>query len=234
MDHDPSAPQRSCERCHAVVPDFSVDVQAFKAMERALANGSKTLAAAELKHHVSCTDLEAQAWVSHLLACAYAWPTAEADERVLRKIEQVFAAIEKPEHFTEYEHCDECKEHDDTLLARTRDTLRREDLGSAGWDPVNFCSAEGIGYLFPALSRFALLPSLWSDRDWYGSQLIWHLSYEGGSNRFLAWCSPNQCDAVYELLRHLQETRLQDVRNYGDEESLVAALEAWRPPGSLR
>lgn len=211
-----------------------MDDQVFKAVERALRDGSKTLAAAELKHYLRCTESEAQGWVSHLLACAHAWPMAEGDETVLRHIERAFAGVEKPDHFTQYTHCCECKEHDDTLRARTRDTLRRKDLGGAGWDPVNFCSAEGIGYLFPALARFALLPSLWRDHDWYGSQLIWHLSYEGGSNRFLAWCSPKQCDAVYELLQHLQETRLQDVRNYGDEDSLTSALNAWRPPDRLR
>src|SRR5688572_26718769 len=46
MNKNLSAPQGSCDRCHAAVPDFCVDDPAFKAVEKALINGSKTLAAA--------------------------------------------------------------------------------------------------------------------------------------------------------------------------------------------
>jgi hypothetical protein len=150
---------------------------------------------------------------------------------VLRCIEQAFAGLSKPEHFTNHAHCDECEEHDQTLLARTRETLRREDLGNAGWDPIIFSSEEGIAYLFPALARFALLPDVWRQHSWYGSQLLSHLAWDGGSNRFLAWCSPGQRDAVYSLLMHLAETRRPAIEREGDENALLTALSGWRPPG---
>lgn len=178
---------------------------------------------------LQCPDADAQAWVDHLMSCTHAWPTAERDREVLRRIELAFDGVSKPWHFTDYRHCPECKEHDDTLRARTRDTLQHKDLGHSGWDPMNFCSAEGIGYFFPALARYALLPAVWDD-DWYGVQLLWHLSYAGGSNRFLRWCSPRQRDAVHALLRHLMETRLQDVANYGEEDALASALSVWGQP----
>lgn len=228
-----SAPTLPCEHCKALVPRFVVSAEQFQAVVKALSDGSKTLAAAELRHFVRCSDSAAQAWVDHLLGCTYAWPSAEADRQVLRRIDEAFAGVSKPEHFTNYTHCDECAEHDKTLRLRTRATLRREDLGNAGWDPITFSSAHGIAYLFPALARIALLPDAWRSHSWYGGQLLFHLSYDGGSNKFLAWCSTRQADAVYELLRHMAATRYDAIARYGDEEALRASLDAWRPP-SLR
>lgn len=149
---------------------------------------------------------------------------------MLRRIEQAFAEVHKPEHFTNYTHCDECKEHDDTLRGRTRENLRRQDLGNGGWDPLCFSSAEGIGYYFPTLARFALLPDAWRDHGWYGSQLLWHLAHDAGNNRFLAWCSPEQCNAIHAFLQHMLRTRLEPVTSHGSEDELRGALSAWAPP----
>jgi hypothetical protein len=212
-----------------LVPRFDVSDQQFQAILKALSDGSTTIAAAELMHFVQCSEPAAQAWVDHLLSCVNAWPTVEADQPILERIDQAFAEVTKPEHFTDYTHCPECEDHDNVLRARSRETLRRDDLGSAGWDPINFSTEQGIAYLFPALARFALLPDVWRHRDWYGSQLLFHLSWDGGSNRFLTWCSPAQRDAVYGLLKHLSETRRTIIERGGDEDLLQAALSAWQP-----
>ncbi|GFE78656.1 hypothetical protein GCM10011487_06560 [Steroidobacter agaridevorans] len=212
-----------------MAPRFDVNDEQFQAIVKAIAAGSRTIAAAELRHFAQCSEPEARAWVDHLLNCLYAWRSAEADEQVLRDIDLAFANIAKPKHFTDFSHCSECKHHDQTLRSKTRETLCREDLGTAGWDPVTFSSEEGIAYLFPALARFALLPDVWSGYGWYGSQLLSHLSYDGGSNRFLAWCSPAQRDAVYALLKHLSATRRFVIERGLDENPLEAALAAWEP-----
>lgn len=217
-----------CQHCGTLVPRFDVDAQQFQAIVKALSGGSKTLAAAELRHFAQCSEATAQAWVDHLLSCAHAWPSAEEDERVLQRINQAFADVSKPEHFADHTHCSECAEHDTVLRSRTRETLRREDLGN-GWDPVSFSNAQGIAYLFPALARFALLPDVWRDHDWYGSQLLSHLRWEGSDNRFLAWCSPIQREVVYAFVRHLANTRRSAIESRGDEDLLQAALSAWQP-----
>jgi hypothetical protein len=218
---------RPCRACGTVFPQLSVDSNALNSIVRALSNGSQTMAALELKHFASCTDKEATSWVAHLLACAFAWPNNEADEAELGKIDRAFGGIEKPEHFTNFSHCEECLEHDSTLRSRTRETLRREDLGNLGWDPISFCSSEGCGYLFPALARFALLPSVWRNNGWYGEQLLFHLSYEGAENEFFRWCSPARRAAVSGFLRYLAETRSQAVSEHGCDDELLGALQVW-------
>jgi len=40
---------------------------------------------------------------------------------------QAFQDCPRPEHFTNF-HCEECAEHDDTLLSRTPDTITRQDV----------------------------------------------------------------------------------------------------------
>ncbi len=220
----------SCKQCGAVVIDFTPSENDFQTIVRALSNGSKGIATAEFKYFAQCSDEEAKLWVSHLRNCAYAWPNAQSDQSVHNLIEGAFADVVKPEHFTDYTHCDECNEHNNTLRARTRETLRRQDLGNGGWDPISFSSADGIGYFFPSLARFALLPDAWRDHDWYACQLLTHMAWEGCENKFLAWCSPAQHHAVYALLEHLASTRAEAVARCSSENDLQLALAAWRPP----
>ncbi len=165
-----------CKHCGAFVPRLSPKVDELEMVVRALSNGSKTIAASELKYFTQCFDEAAKTWIDHLLCCSHAWPVEPMDQDILDRIDQAFAGVRKPDHFTDYDHCDECREHDDTLRNRTRETLRRQDLGNAGWDPITFSCAEGIGYFFPALARFALLPDVWRAHSWYGEQLLSHLS----------------------------------------------------------
>jgi hypothetical protein len=222
---------RPCHTCGTVLPQLSVDSNALDCIVRALSKGSQTIAALELRHFASCSDQEATRWVDHLLACVFTWPSSEADEAELGKIDRAFGGIEKPEHFTNYAHCEECLHHDNTLRSRTRETLRREDLGNPGWDPISFCSPEGCGYLFPALARFALLPSVWRNNDWYGQQLLFHLSYEDAENEFFRWCSPAQRAAVSGFLRYLMETRAPAVSEHGCDDELLSALQVWDTAG---
>jgi len=220
----------SCKQCGEAILDFTPTEADFEAIARALSNGSQSLAAGEFKYFAACSDDEARSWVAHLLSCAHAWPCAQADQSVLDQIDRAFADVVKPEHFTDYTHCDECNEHNNTLRARTRETLRRSELGNCGWDPITFSSAEGIGYFFPALARFALLPDVWRDNSWYACQLFSHMAWDGAENRFLAWCSSAQHSAVYALLEHLSATRADAVARYACQGDLQSALTVWRPP----
>lgn len=216
-----------CKYCGDSILDFIPSQDDFQAVVRALLNGSKGLAAGEFQYFAQCSGSESAAWVGHLLKCAYAWPTAPSDRDVLDQIDSAFSEVAKPTHFTDYAHCDECNEHDTTLRARTRETLRRSDLGNPGWDPITFSTAHGIGYLFPSLVRFALLPDVWRDNSWYACQLVSHLAYDGCNNRFLGWCSSVQRGVVHGFLTHLWTTRAESLSESSSQKDLQAALAAW-------
>src|SRR5262245_4858278 len=106
------------------------------------------------------------------------------DASVHGGVRAAFARCERPEHFTDYTHCEECAEHHDLLRSRDNDTLRIADVGNPGWDPLCYVDPAGLGYFFPGLARLAL-----EDPDpeygWYPQQLLFHLTYEGAENRHL-------------------------------------------------
>ena len=229
MESTPYRLQAACKSCGVVTLDISPSEDDLQIVLRAISGGSKTLAAAELKHIVGCSEAEAKTWLDHLLDCAAAWPTASADETILNRIYEVFKDVPKPEHFTDFAHCSECKEHDNTLRAATRETIKRENLGCGGWDPIGFSSGEGIGYYFPSLARFALLPHIWREHDWYGDQLLSHLARSGHDAQFLVWCSPSQHSAVYAFIEHMAATRADAISNSLCDDYSQAALSAWAP-----
>ena len=218
-----------CRYCKSLVPKLAVGTSALEQIARALAEGSHTLACHEVMFAAQCSETAAHQWISHLCSCEASQPLTADDEKVLRLVSEAFELVEKPDHFTDFTHCEECRDHDVTLRAKTRETISRQDLGTDGWDPISYSSAEGMGYLFPALAKSALLPYhwVWRDHEWYGRQLLWHLSYDGLHNKFLVWCSPAQRTAVAALLRHLLETRAQDISAHVLDSEFVAALDLW-------
>jgi hypothetical protein len=147
------------------------------------------------------------------------------DAEILRQVRAAFAGYKRPEHFTDYTHCAECAEHDELLRSRDNDTLRSEDVGNPGWDPLCYVAPAGFGYFFPGLARLALSePS--PQEEWYAPQLLFHLTYGGEANRHLRAYGPEQRRAVAALLWHLVETRqkLVDARACGGDLELAFLL----------
>ena len=148
------------------------------------------------------------------------------DADVLVRIRDAFAAAERPARFTNRDHCCECAEHDDVLRARDLDGLTIDDVGNPGWDPICFATNDAFLYLFPALARLALEgPKQGS--GWYLEQLLFHLTYEGSSNRRLLAAAPRQRAAVVLLLHHVRTTRPTAIAEHLLGTALQEALVLW-------
>ena len=94
---------------------------------------------------------------------------------MLAQIDAAFANVTHPVHFTNAQQKDcEASYHDETLLTRPCERLRREDLDQASYNPLRFTHAAAEAYLLPVLARYALMPYIGS-RDIYVELLIWHL-----------------------------------------------------------
>ncbi len=141
------------------------------------------------------------------------------DVEIIADIDAAFGGAVKPEHFTNYDHCEECAEHDQLLRQRDRATLKIEDVGDPCWSPIVFTSPEGIAYYMPALVRLSLSPPTYG-YDWFGDQLLFHLSYNDADNGFLRFCDARQRRAVAALLEYLmivgadREDRLSDLDEF--------------------
>ena len=153
--------QPTCEYCAGSPPPLGpLSTADWNRLKAALEGGSFALAAGEARLAFSCGEAEAIAWLEHLLACPRSWVFSARETRALDRIDRAFAEVAKPAHFTEFDHCDECQEHDDVLRNNTRDTISRKSFGTCGWSPIGFCSPAGLRYYFPALARYALLPNM--------------------------------------------------------------------------
>lgn len=151
------------------------------------------------------------------------------DADVLNLVNSAFSTARRPEHFTNYKHCDECAEHDALLRSRDNDSLSLDDVGNPGWDPLCFVDAAGFAYFFPALARITLAEPD-SVLNWYGPQLLFHLTYARSTreqNKLIAAFDSRQREAVTTLLRHLAETRLQLAEDSFCSDQLQEAISLW-------
>ena len=149
-----------------------------------------------------------------------------SDGAVLELVRRAFSDCPKPEHFTNYEHCDECQEHDDVLRSRDVESLAIEDVGNGCWDPLCYTPAEGLAYYFPALARLVLAEPM-ERFGWYGPQFLFHLAYDGQRNRFLLHSTAEQKMAVVALLKHIGATRQNQLADYMRVDELQAAIVLW-------
>ncbi len=150
----------------------------------------------------------------------------QSDASIILTVQQAFAERLRPAHFTNFEHCEECAEHDEVLRSRDIDSLSIEDVGNIGWNPVSFTSPQGFAYYLPALVRLALAEPV-DPTSWYGSQLLFGLCYNGRGNERVLACSVQERRAVVAFLRHLVETRAQLVDSYFCSDDLFQAIEYW-------
>jgi len=135
--------------------------------------------------------------------------------------------IAKPTHFTNYQHCCECAEHDETLLAHDVDSIGIEQLGYPSWDPLCFSNAEGLIYYMPALIRLTL-DTIDNPQEMYLEQLLFHLIYDGTENRLLGACSREQREFIAGFLQHLIEHHSEQIEAgvfYADD--ILKAQEIW-------
>ena len=132
--------------------------------------------------------------------------------------------IEKPEHFTDHKHCDECAEHDAMLLNSEPDGIGLEELGNPGWDPVCFCTAEGMKYFMPAFVRLSL-ESVSS--EFYFAQFLFHLEYDGRNNKLIKSCNKEQRQFIVAFLEHMIENHAPEIEIHSCSDDALRVYQLW-------
>lgn len=142
---------------------------------------------------------------------------------LLEEAIELFGSTPRPEHFTDYTHCCECAEHDETLRGESIETLSSDSVGP-GWDPLCFISPEGFQYYFPALVRLALEGT---GENYFVDRLIFHLELDGKENARFQKFTSEQRRYVVRLLNHLVETRAVEIEENFDADALFRTIEIW-------
>jgi hypothetical protein len=148
------------------------------------------------------------------------------DADILKAVEAAFSEVERPEHFTNHLHCEECAEHDQTLLQADRNSLQVDAVTNPGWDPISFCSPQGKAYYLPSLIRFALADAEGSGMP-YWQQLLVHLEGDGPKNALIEYCSQSQRNAIANFLQHLVESRTSAIESWGSTEEVLKTHGYW-------
>jgi hypothetical protein len=150
----------------------------------------------------------------------------QSDASIIQTVQKAFASRQRPPHFGNYKHCDECAEYEEILRSHDIDSLSIEDVGTAGSDPICYITPEGFAYYLPGLVRLALAEPV-ERYGWYGSQLVSHLCSDGRRNERVLACSVEQRRAIVAFLRHLVETRSQLADSYHCSDELFHAIDYW-------
>ena len=133
----------------------------------------------------------------------------------------------KPAHFTNYRHCEECAEHDETLRKYDIDTIGLDQLGNPGWDPICFATPQAKHYYMPAFVRLSL-DSL--TEEFYFSQFLFHLEADGADNDLHKSCTFVQRKFLASFIEYMinSYTELLEQHYCGDE--ALRAFEIWSMP----
>jgi hypothetical protein len=135
--------------------------------------------------------------------------------------------VQKPTHFTNYHHCCECAEHDETLRSYDIDSIGLQQLGHPSWDPLCFSSPEGLMYYMPALVRLTL-DTTHNSQEMYLDQMLFHLIQDGKGNRLVSACSKEQRKFIADFLDYLIENHSAEIEMgvfYSDD--ILNAHDIW-------
>ncbi len=59
-------------------------------------------------------------------------------DTLIKEAYSFFSSYPRPQHFTNYKHCDECLDHDQKMLSVTLHTLQSSDFENECWCPLVF------------------------------------------------------------------------------------------------
>jgi hypothetical protein len=150
-------------------------------------------------------------------------PVMERD-RIIERAFTVFQNVERPAHFTNFNHCCECREHDEVLLAGTPATISRSDLGTMAWDPITFTTGTGFRYYIPGLIRVVLTQT--GDNNYY-EQFLWHMASPDQVKERCPEITEEECEVISETLEYLLNHRTTEIDEECMADTLLAAVESW-------
>ncbi len=134
----------------------------------------------------------------------------------------------RPEHFTDYLHCPECAEHDETLRKADNDSIGPAELGNPGWDPICFCHDEGKKYFMPAFIRLSLETI---GNEFYLGSLLLRLEGDGANNNLIRSCSLEQRRFITSFLEHVMAEYGIEIETNGYTMEAGRVREIWNGRG---
>jgi len=131
---------------------------------------------------------------------------------------------DKPPHFTNFNHCEECEEHNDTLCNSDVHSISLDELGHPGWDPICFCNEQGKRYYTPAFIRLSLASI---NDEFYFEQFLFHLNADGPQNTYYKSCCTAQRRFLADFIEFMINNYPNQIENSLCTDEALSAYEIW-------
>lgn len=135
----------------------------------------------------------------------------------LEKLLAAFSSRRRPTNFTDYTHCHECADHNETLRSRDLDSLSFNDVGSVGYSPIGYISLDGFLYYLPALARLA---NATGDKYFLDTFLIYMENKE-----WRIALTTSEREALVDYLVNLKISLADEIQKNNDERDLEELIE---------
>ena len=149
-----------------------------------------------------------------------------SSSQLIEELYDAFKECERPQHFTNYKHCWECFEHDQTMQNAALRTLSAKSMGTSGWGPLSFLTEQGFAHYMPRLIELALANETTEYDDPFVDLLVFQLSPDNGFDRFATY-NLRQSTAILNSLRYMLPGEILDVEDEILSEDITQAISYW-------
>lgn len=148
-------------------------------------------------------------------------------DEIINDAYRAFSNFSRPEHFTNYAHCEECAEHDETMRSCSLSDIGSNQVGNPGWSPIPFLTEQAYGYVMPRLLELALNNSFNNDNDPFVFQYLLALT-PSPEHRTLDYFTPEQATVILNSLYYIRDHMATVIENECCESNLVEAITLWQ------
>jgi hypothetical protein len=139
-----------------------------------------------------------------------------------------FAAFAKPEHSTNYSHCEECAEYDQLLRGVKRTELTVAQIGTVAWGPIPFLTPQALAYYLPRIAELALRGARNKEEDSFACQFLNQVSSQGKDAPQFSCLGPEHKALVLRCIEFIAATHFQEIEAQCYTDTLQKSLLGWR------
>lgn len=147
-------------------------------------------------------------------------------DKIINDAYRAFSSFSRPEHFTDYTHCEECAEHDETMRSCSLSEVGPNQVGNPGWSPIPFLTEQAYGYVMPRLLELALTNGTNAHGEPFVFQYLLALTPSPEYRKF-DYFTPEQATVVLESLYFIREHMTAIVEDECCDKDLVGAITQW-------
>ncbi|MBB3167296.1 DUF6714 family protein [Simiduia aestuariiviva] len=147
-------------------------------------------------------------------------------EAIVKDLYYVFSCYPRPLNFTDYKHCPECEDHNETMKSATLATLESKHLGCVGYSPWCFLTEEGFAHYIPRILELAITGKGNAHGELFLDDILYVLAPKPEHDRFQRY-TKHQCMAVFQALLYANKNFREQLVECFSHDDMDSALEYW-------